>query len=154
MSGGRFNASDKLNRPGRHPHWWGDHWWESDAPAERIGGRVGGLGRRETGSSSWPATVAGLASIRRKANTQGAGPWFDPGVHRAAPHHYPDGVAQAGEMWHGVAIDGPDYAELGKLFGLRGWKVERPDELSGAIRVAMREVEDGKTTILNVVLSR
>jgi len=69
-------------------------------------------------------------------------------------HHYPDGVAQAADMWHGVTIDGPDYAELGKPFGLHGQKVERPAELPGAIRNAMREVENGKTAILNVVLSR
>jgi len=69
-------------------------------------------------------------------------------------HHYPDGVAQEADMWHGVAIDGPDYAELGKPFGFPGQKVERSAELPGAIRNAMRAVEDGKTTILNVVLSR
>jgi thiamine pyrophosphate-dependent acetolactate synthase large subunit-like protein len=94
MSGGRFNASDKLDQPGRQR-----------------------------------ALVSHL-------------------------HHYPDGVAQAAEMWHGVAIDGPDYAELGKPFGLPGQKVERPAELAGAIRAAMREVGGGKTAILNVVLSR
>jgi hypothetical protein len=49
-----------------------------------------------------------------------------------------------------VAIDGPDYAELGKPFGFHGQKVERPAELAGA----MRAVDDGKTAILNVVLSR
>jgi acetolactate synthase-1/2/3 large subunit len=69
-------------------------------------------------------------------------------------HHYPDGVAQAAEMWHGVAIDGPDYAELGKPFGFHGQKVEKPAELPDAIRNAMRAVNDGKTAILNVVLSR
>ncbi|MBV8133475.1 MAG: thiamine pyrophosphate-binding protein [Alphaproteobacteria bacterium] len=69
-------------------------------------------------------------------------------------HHYPDGVAQEAEIWHGVTIDGPDYAELGKPFGLHGQKVDRPAELPGAIRDAMRAVEGGKTAILNVVLSR
>jgi thiamine pyrophosphate-dependent acetolactate synthase large subunit-like protein len=49
-----------------------------------------------------------------------------------------------------VAIDGPDYAELGRPFGFHGQKVELP----GAIRAAMRAVNDGKTAILNVVLSR
>jgi thiamine pyrophosphate-dependent acetolactate synthase large subunit-like protein len=58
------------------------------------------------------------------------------------------------EMWHGVAIDGPDYAELGKPFGSHGQKVERPAELTGAIRKAMLAVNDGKTAILNAVLSR
>jgi len=69
-------------------------------------------------------------------------------------HHYPDGVAQEAEIWHGVTIDGPDYAELGKPFGLHGQKVEKPAELPDAIRTAMRVVNDGKTAILNVVLSR
>ena len=69
-------------------------------------------------------------------------------------HHYPDGVAQEADIWHGVPIDGPDYSELGKAFGLPGQKVERPAELPGAIRNAMREVESGKTAILNVMLSR
>jgi hypothetical protein len=35
-----------------------------------------------------------------------------------------------------------------------GQKVERPAELPGAIGSAMRAVADGKTAILNVVLSR
>jgi acetolactate synthase I/II/III large subunit len=69
-------------------------------------------------------------------------------------HHYPDGVAQEADIWHGVAIDGPDYAELGRPFGLPGQRVARPAELPGAIRNAMREVEGGRTAILNVVLSR
>jgi acetolactate synthase-1/2/3 large subunit len=69
-------------------------------------------------------------------------------------HHYPDGVARDADMWHGVHIDGPDYAELGKPFGFPGWKVEKPAELNGAITGAMRAVDGGKTAILNVVLSR
>jgi len=69
-------------------------------------------------------------------------------------HHYPDGGAQEAEIWHGVTIDGPDYAEFGKPFGFHGQKVEAPAELPGAIRNAMRAVSDGKTAILNVVLSR
>jgi acetolactate synthase I/II/III large subunit len=69
-------------------------------------------------------------------------------------HHYPDGVAQEADIWHGVTIDGPDYAELGRPFGLPGQRVARPAELPGAIRNAVREVEGGKTAILNVVLSR
>ncbi len=69
-------------------------------------------------------------------------------------HHYPDGVAQKADMWHGVTIDGPDYAEFGKPFDFAGQKIEDPAELPGAIRTAMRAVEDGKTAILNVALSR
>jgi hypothetical protein len=57
-------------------------------------------------------------------------------------------------MWHGVTIDGPDYAEFGKPFGFTRQKVERPAELPQTIRSAMDAVEDGKTAILNVVLGR
>lgn len=69
-------------------------------------------------------------------------------------HHYPDGVAQGADMWHGVHIDGPDYAELGKPFGFPGYRAERPGELKGAIDSAMRSVNDGKTAILHVVLTQ
>jgi acetolactate synthase-1/2/3 large subunit len=69
-------------------------------------------------------------------------------------HHYPDGVAQEAGIWHGVTIDGPDYAEFGKPFGFHGQRVESPAELPGAIQSAMHAVEEGKTAILNVVLSR
>jgi len=83
---------------------------------------------------------------------------FNNGQYRAMQtghlHHYPDGVAQEVQMWHGVTIDGPDYGELGKPFGLPGQKVERAAELPEAIRKAIRQVEDGNTAILNVVLSR
>jgi len=83
---------------------------------------------------------------------------FNNGQYRAMQtghlHHYPDGVAQEVQMWHGVTIDGPDYGDLGKPFGLPGQKVERAAELPEAIRKAIRQVEDGNTAILNVVLSR
>ena len=69
-------------------------------------------------------------------------------------HHYPDGVAQEAEIWHGVAIDGPDYAELGRPFGFHSQKVEKPAALPDAVRTAMRAVEGGNTAILNVVLSQ
>jgi acetolactate synthase I/II/III large subunit len=83
---------------------------------------------------------------------------FNNGQYRAMQtghrHHYPDGVAQAADMWHGVTIEGPDYAELGKPFGFHGQKVQRPAELPDAVRNAMRAVNDGKSAILNVVLSQ
>ena len=83
---------------------------------------------------------------------------FNNGQYRAMQtghlHHYPDGVAKDADIWHGVTIDGPDYAELGKPFGFHGQKVEKPAELAGAIRAAMRAVQDGKTAILNVLLSQ
>ena len=68
-------------------------------------------------------------------------------------HHYPDGVALGADMFHGVHIDGPDYAELGKPFGFHGQKVEKPGELKGAVQGALRALKDGKSAILNVCLS-
>ena len=67
-------------------------------------------------------------------------------------HHYPDGVAQEADIWHGVAIDAPDYADLGRPFGFHGQMVEKSAELPDAVRNAMRAVENGNTAILNVVL--
>lgn len=68
-------------------------------------------------------------------------------------HHYPDGVAIGADMYHGVHIDGPDYAELAKPFGLHGQKVEKLGELKGAIENGLKAVKDGKTSILNVCLT-
>ncbi|MGH7088030.1 MAG: thiamine pyrophosphate-binding protein [Stellaceae bacterium] len=69
-------------------------------------------------------------------------------------HHYPDGVAIGAEMYHGYHIDGPDYAELAKPFGLHGQKVEKVGEIKGAIAAGLKAVKDGKTSILNVCLTQ
>jgi acetolactate synthase-1/2/3 large subunit len=69
-------------------------------------------------------------------------------------HHYPDGVALGADMYHGVHIDGPDYAELAKPFGLHGQKVEKVGELKGAIENGLKAVKDGKTALLNVCLTQ
>jgi acetolactate synthase-1/2/3 large subunit len=69
-------------------------------------------------------------------------------------HHYPDGVAQAAQLWHGVHIDGPDYSRLGLPFGFHGARVEHPAELQPAIAGALRALADGRSAILDVVLSR
>ena len=69
-------------------------------------------------------------------------------------HHYPDGVAQAADLWHGVHIDGPDHSELGRPFGFYGKRIERPAELEPAIKGALAALADGKSAILDVVLSR
>ena len=68
-------------------------------------------------------------------------------------HHYGDGVAQGSDIWHGVHIDGPDYAELGRPFGMHGEKVEKPAQLKGAIENSLRAMKDGKSAILNVELT-
>jgi len=69
-------------------------------------------------------------------------------------HHYPDGVAVGADLFHGVHIDGPDYAELGRPFGFHGQRVENAGELKGALQGALASVKNGTTSVLNVVLSR
>ncbi|HUZ75546.1 MAG TPA: thiamine pyrophosphate-dependent enzyme [Stellaceae bacterium] len=69
-------------------------------------------------------------------------------------HHYADGVAQGADIYHGVHIDGPDYAELGKPFGQHGVKVEKASQLKGALESSLKAMKDGKTAILNVELTR
>ncbi len=68
--------------------------------------------------------------------------------------YYPDGVAVAHKLYHGVAINGPDYDQLGSHFGFAGEKVEDPARLKPALEKALAEVREGRTAILNVVLSR
>jgi acetolactate synthase-1/2/3 large subunit len=69
-------------------------------------------------------------------------------------HHYPDGVAQAEALWHGVHIDGPDYSALGAPFGFFGRRVEHPSELVPALAGALAALEDGKSAVLDVALTR
>jgi acetolactate synthase I/II/III large subunit len=69
-------------------------------------------------------------------------------------HHYPDGVAQAVDMWHGVNIDGADYSELGRPFGFAGERVEHPAALAPALERALAAVAAGRSAVLDVVLSR
>ena len=67
---------------------------------------------------------------------------------------YPDGVAKQHDLFYGAPIGGPDYAVLGQPFGGWGRKVERAADLVPAIREAHAANKDGRTAILNVVLSR
>jgi acetolactate synthase-1/2/3 large subunit len=69
-------------------------------------------------------------------------------------HHYPDGVAEGTKTHLGSRLNGPDYAQLGSHFGLHGEKVEDPTKLKSALQSAMKKVQEGTTTILNVVVSK
>ncbi len=69
-------------------------------------------------------------------------------------HHYPDGASATKNLHYGVTIDGPDYEQLGSHFGFFGRRVERLDEVKGAIESALAAAAGGKTAILNMVVSR
>ncbi len=69
-------------------------------------------------------------------------------------HHYPDGVSANKGLHFGVTIDGPEYEKLGSHFGFHGERVEYRAELEIALRSALTATQEGRTAILNVVVSR
>jgi acetolactate synthase I/II/III large subunit len=66
---------------------------------------------------------------------------------------YPGGSATSTDTYFGVHINGPDYAEIAKLYGGHGERVEDPARLKGAIADALAAVNAGRTAILNVIVS-
>ena len=69
-------------------------------------------------------------------------------------HHYPEGASASAGLHFGVTIDGPDYEQLGGHFGFHGRRVEKREELPGALKGALAATNDGRTAILNVMVSR
>ncbi|HEY5209766.1 MAG TPA: thiamine pyrophosphate-dependent enzyme [Stellaceae bacterium] len=69
-------------------------------------------------------------------------------------HHYPQGVSVAADLFHGVHIDGPNYAEFAKPFGFYGRRVERLADLTAALPEAIAALQEGRSAILNVMLTR
>ena len=69
-------------------------------------------------------------------------------------HHYPDGASASKDLHFGVTIDGPDYEQLGSHFGFHGERVEYRAELEVALSSALAATKEGKTAILNVVVSQ
>jgi acetolactate synthase-1/2/3 large subunit len=71
-------------------------------------------------------------------------------------HHryYPDGVAAAHDLYYGMPITGFEYSELAKTFGGHGERVEKAADLKPAVARAAAAVKDGRTAILNVIVSR
>jgi acetolactate synthase-1/2/3 large subunit len=69
-------------------------------------------------------------------------------------HHYPAGVSVGADLFYGVHIDGPDYAEFAKPFGAYGRKVERLDALDAALPEALAALAAGRSAILNVAITR
>jgi thiamine pyrophosphate-dependent acetolactate synthase large subunit-like protein len=53
-----------------------------------------------------------------------------------------------------VTIDGPDYESLGSHFGFHGQRVENRAELATALTRALAATREGRTAILNAVVTR
>ena len=67
---------------------------------------------------------------------------------------YPDGVAVKHDMFHGVNLDTqPSLHRFGEPFDMHCAEVTKPSELIPAIRAAAASVANGKTAILNVMLT-
>ncbi len=69
-------------------------------------------------------------------------------------HHYPEGASASQNLYYGVTIEGPDYAQLGSHFGFTGERVEKLADLPKAIRNALAATRKGNTAILDVVVTR
>ena len=69
-------------------------------------------------------------------------------------HHafYPDGVSAANDLFYGEPITDLDYAELPKLFGGFGRRVEKLTDLSAAVKEGLAATREGKTATLNVMV--
>lgn len=67
--------------------------------------------------------------------------------------HYPDGVGATNDLFYGETINGFDYEELIRPFGGFGIRVEDSAELQSALQRGHAAVKDGKTAIVNIVLS-
>ena len=69
-------------------------------------------------------------------------------------HHafYPDGVSAANDLFYGEPVTDLDYAEIPKLFGGFGRRVENLADLPAALRDGLAAIEGGKTAILNVMV--
>jgi acetolactate synthase-1/2/3 large subunit len=65
---------------------------------------------------------------------------------------YPDGAARTGRS-HGETISGFDYEAVARSFGGFGIRVETTGELPSALRQAHAAVMDGRSAIVNVILT-
>jgi acetolactate synthase-1/2/3 large subunit len=68
--------------------------------------------------------------------------------------YYPGGIAATQKIHYGVHIDGPEYQDLGSHFGFHGAKAETVEQLASALREAMEANSRGRSSIINVVLTR
>jgi thiamine pyrophosphate-dependent acetolactate synthase large subunit-like protein len=68
--------------------------------------------------------------------------------------HYPAGASVNADLYHGVHIDGPDYAAFARPFGAYGRQVETLEELTASLPEALAATATGKAAILNVAITR
>ena len=67
---------------------------------------------------------------------------------------YPEGQAVRQDTYHGVNITpAPDYTRIAEAFGAGGERLSNPSEVEPALKRALARLEEGKTTLLDVILT-
>ena len=74
-------------------------------------------------------------------------------MQRGHLNYYPGGAADTHKLHMGVHIEGPEYHELGSHFGMHGVKVDNLSALADAFRAALAANKEGRTSIINVVMT-
>ena len=69
-------------------------------------------------------------------------------------HYYPSGDAAKSDIWHGVHIPGPNYAQLVEPFGGYGERVEDPSKLHQALQNGLEAVQAGRLALVDVALNK
>jgi acetolactate synthase-1/2/3 large subunit len=71
------------------------------------------------------------------------------GYHR----HFPEGWAAGHKKYLGVEIEPlPDYVKLAEAFGAYGEKIEAPEDLEPALKRAFKELAQGRSVLLDVIM--
>ena len=67
---------------------------------------------------------------------------------------YPEGTAVETDTYYGTHINGPDYVKVIEAFGGYGERVEDPEALPDALRRGLDAVKEGRSSVIDVVLSK
>jgi acetolactate synthase I/II/III large subunit len=74
---------------------------------------------------------------------------------RSVDKFYPGGVSKRTNKYAGVWIDPePDYVGVAKACGTTGWRVEKSSEIEIALTNGLREISNGKSALIELVVSR
>jgi acetolactate synthase-1/2/3 large subunit len=75
------------------------------------------------------------------------------GMKHAHDRLYPDGYAASSKAYLGVDIaPAPAYAKLAAAFDAYGERVERPEDIEGALNRGLEEMKKGRSVLLDVIL--
>lgn len=67
--------------------------------------------------------------------------------------YYPDGAGAEHKLFYGEYLNGPDYEKLPGAFDGVGIRVEKTAQLRPALEQARKAVENGRTVVMNVLLT-